>query len=76
MSWGLGFLRPRSAGLERCSYCGSYGHPSTHCPKTAGGQGQLAALRCGYCGGRDHNTAACPKLGPRPRKGGIRVVRS
>lgn len=69
----LDFFGANRYHVARCSYCGSHGHPTSHCPKTAAGQGNLAALRCGYCGGRDHNTEACPKLGRRPGPGGVLI---
>lgn len=48
-------------GTTRCTYCGSFGHPTSHCPRTHGGQSNLQNLRCTYCGGRDHNYEGCTK---------------
>jgi hypothetical protein len=56
-----------------CSYCGSKLHPTSHCPKTWGGQANRNRLRCSYCGGADHNYEACPKIRSHPAQGGITV---
>lgn len=45
----------------RCSYCGSNGHPASHCPKTWGGSAARLHLCCSYCGDRDHNYEGCAK---------------
>lgn len=45
----------------RCSYCGSNGHPVSHCPKISGGSAARLYLCCSYCGGRDHNYEGCAK---------------
>lgn len=57
-----------------CTYCGSGEHPTTHCPKTAGGSTAMAHLRCSYCGGKDHNYEACTKhFGSGKLSGGVRI---
>lgn len=58
----------------RCTYCGSGGHPTSHCPKTWGGS--HAQLRCSYCGGKDHNYEGCTKhFGAGKMPGAVRIVR-
>jgi hypothetical protein len=47
-----------------CGYCGNKTHPTSHCPKTHGGQANRARLRCSYCGSRNHNRDACTKAWP------------
>lgn len=60
----------------RCTYCGSRGHPTSHCPKTWGGSARSANLRCTYCGGRDHNYEACVKhFGAGKMPGAVWVIR-
>lgn len=60
----------------KCTYCGSNGHPTSHCPKTWEGSARNVQLRCSYCGGNDHNYEACVKhFGNGKMKGAIRVIR-
>ena len=45
----------------RCTYCGSYRHTITNCPRTADGLSNRMHMRCTYCGSKNHNVNACPK---------------
>ena len=60
----------------KCTFCGSTGHPTSHCPKTWSGSVSYAQLRCTYCGGTDHNYEACTKhWGCGKLPGAVRIIR-
>ncbi len=59
-----------------CTYCGSGQHPTSHCPHTWGGQGNINQLRCTYCGGTNHNYEGCTKhAGGGKLPGAVRIIR-